>query len=189
MKFFYFTFLALLFLAPLQSPAASNAAESMQKKLDHIQKNGAVERPNETPTTFTEDEINGYLASDLISLPAGVQSVHVTGEHGAVTGTAHIDFDQIKSGRRSSNPMLLMFSGTHDVQVNTHAYGQNHQGYVHVDSVFLDGVEIPEFVLQLFVQKYLQPKYPNIGMDSQFTLPDKIDSAKSGEHVLSVVQK
>jgi hypothetical protein len=189
MKFFYFIFLALLFLVPLQSPAASNAAESMRKKLDHIEKNGAGPHPDETPTSFTEDEINGYFASDLVQLPEGVQSVHVTGEDGAITGTAQIDFDQIKSGNRSSNPMLLIFSGTHDVQVNAHAHGQNHQGHVHVDSVFLDGVEIPEFVLQLFVQKYLQPKYPNIGIDSQFPLPDKVDSAKIGKHVLSVIQK
>lgn len=189
MKFFYFITLAILFLIPLQSPAAYNAAESMQRKLDHIEKNGAAAHPDETPTLFTESEVNSYFASDLVQLPAGVQSVHVTGENGTVNGTAHIDFDQIKTGHRSSNPMLLIFSGTHDVQVNTHAYAQNHQGYVHVDSVFLDGVEIPEFVLQLFVQKYLQPKYPDIGIDSQFALPDKIDSAKVGEHVLSVIQK
>jgi hypothetical protein len=85
--------------------------------------------------------------------------------------------------------MLLIFTGMHDVQVNVHAHGQNHQGYVHVDSVFLDGVEIPEFVLQLFVQKYLQPQYPDVGIDSRFALPDKIDSAKIGKHILSVIQK
>jgi hypothetical protein len=189
MKSFYFAVLSLTLLIPLQSPAASKAAESMQKKLDFIEKNGAASHPNETPTVFTEDEVNGYLGSELVTLPAGVQSVHVSGEDGAVSGTAHIDFDQIKSGRHSSNPMLLIFSGTHDVQVNVHAHGQNHQGHVHVDSVLLDGVEIPEFILQLFIEKYLQPKYPDIGIDSQFALPDKIDSAKIGEHVLTVIQK
>lgn len=189
MKFFYFIFLALLFFIPIQSLATSKGAESMKKKLEFIERNGAAPHPDERPTVFTEEEINAYFASGLITLPDCVQSVHVSGKNGTVTGTAHIDFDQIKTGRRSSNPLLMIFSGTHDVQVNAHAHGQSHQGYVHVDSVLLDGVEIPQFVLQLFVQKYLQPKYPNIGIDSQFALPDKIDSAKIGEHILSVIQK
>ena len=51
---------------------------------------------------------------------------------------------------------------------------------VHVDSVSLDGVEIPSFVLELFVQKYLKPKYPNIGMDSRFALPARVDAATVG---------
>ena len=60
---------------------------------------------------------------------------------------------------------------------------------VHVDSVSLDGVEIPRFVLQLFVEKYLQPKYPNVGLDSRFGLPDRIDTAIVGQHRLTVAQK
>ena len=53
----------------------------------------------------------------------------------------------------------------------------------------LDGVEIPQFALELFVEKFLTPKYPQIGMDSQFTLPDRIDTAIVGLHKLTVTQK
>ena len=70
-----------------------------------------------------------------------------------------------------------------------HAHGAARQGYVHVDSVSLDGVEVPRFVLQLFVEKYLQPKYPNIGLNSQFKLPVKIDTATVGQQKLTVTQK
>jgi hypothetical protein len=58
-----------------------------------------------------------------------------------------------------------------------------------VDSVSLDGVEIPEFVLELFAEKYLQPKNPQIGLDSQFALPNRIDTATVGLHKLIVTQK
>jgi hypothetical protein len=71
----------------------------------------------------------------------------------------------------------------------THAHGEGRRGYVHVDSVSLDNIEVPRFVLQLFVEKYLQPKYPQIGLDSQFALPDLIDSATVGQHQLTVTQK
>jgi hypothetical protein len=106
-----------------------------------------------------------------------------------VTSTARVDFDQLKTGRNSSNPLLSVFAGVHDVVVVAHAHGIGGHGFVHVDSVSLDGVEIPAFVLQIFVQKYLQPRYPNIGLDSRFALPDRVDTATVGLRTLTITQK
>ena len=72
---------------------------------------------------------------------------------------------------------------------SAHAYGTRGEGIVHVDSVSIDGVEVPSFVLQLFVDKYLKPKYPNVGIDSRFALPARIDTATVGLHKVSVTQK
>jgi hypothetical protein len=44
-------------------------------------------------------------------------------------------------------------------------------------------------VLQLFVEKYLQPKYPEIGLDSRFALPERIDTAVVGERRLVLIQR
>ena len=167
----------------------SEAAASAQHKVDHIEANGALARPNPAPTEFTEQEINAYIASGKIQLPDGVKSVHMVGVDGTVTGTARVDFDQIQAGHKSSNPLLSMFSGVHDVEVQAHAQGSGGTGTVHVDSVILDGAEIPRFLLQLFVEKYLQPKYPDVGLDSRFALPDRIDTATIGRHLLTVTQK
>ena len=87
------------------------------------------------------------------------------------------------------NPLLSVFTGVHEIVVAAHAQGGGHEGVVHVDSVALDGVDIPRFVLQSFVEKYLQPKYPEIGLDSRFSLPQKIDTASVGEHRVTVTQK
>jgi len=167
----------------------SAAAANAQRKMDHIESNGALEHPDPAPTAFTEQEINAYIASGKIELPDGVKSVHLVGVDGTATGTARVDFDQIKTGRKSSNPLLSMFSGVHDVEVQAHAQGSGGNGTVHVDSVMLDGAEIPHFLLQLFVEKYLQPKYPDIGLDSRFALPDRIDTATIGKHLLTITQK
>jgi hypothetical protein len=43
--------------------------------------------------------------------------------------------------------------------------------------------------LEYFVSKYITPKYPNIGLDSQFRLPNRIDTATVGYHKLTVTQK
>ena len=188
---------AVIFLILVKAPIAqinpssnsSAAVSSVERKLQGIESNGALARPDQTPTEFTEQEINAYFASGAIKLPAGVQSVNFQGQPEIVIATARVDFDQIKAGRHSSNPLLSMFSGIHDVVVSAHVHGAGGQGYVNVDSVSLDGVEIPRFALEMFVEKYLQPKYPSVGLDSQFALPDRIDTAKVGLHKLTITQK
>ncbi|PYX06742.1 MAG: hypothetical protein DMG88_17245 [Acidobacteria bacterium] len=175
--------------APQSRPLPSSAVASMDRKLQRIETNGASAHPDQTPTEFTEEEVNSYIASGRVQLPSGVQSVKFQGEPGVVIANTRVDFDQLKSGRNSSNPLLGIFTGIHDVVVQAHAKGGGGQGVVNVDTVSLDGVEIPRFALQLFAEKYLRPKYPNIGLDSRFALPVRIDTATVGQHKLTITQK
>lgn len=183
----------LVLLAAFAAFAAGNKTSpelaSMNRKIARLEANGRSAHPNTAPTVMTEAEINAYLASDEVQFPAGVKSVHLTGSQGTISGTAKIDFDQVRAGIHSSNPLLSIFSGVHNVDVDAHAYGWGGQGYVHVDTVSLDGVEVPNFVLELFVDKYIQPRNPNIGIDSRFKLPNRIDSAVVGQHQVTLIQK
>lgn len=172
-----------------KSSANAAAAASMEKKLQHIESNAAASRPDSTPTELTEQEVNAYFASGKINLPQGVRSVVFQGQPGVVTATSRVDFDQFKAGQDSSNPLLEIFNGVHDIVVVANAYGSGGQGVVKVDSVSIDGVEIPRFVLQLFVERYVQPKYPQAGLDSRFRLPDRIDTARVGLQKLTITQK
>jgi hypothetical protein len=178
-------------LSQAQTRSAPNPSlvASFERKLQHLQSNGAQGRPDPSPTEFSEQEINAYFGSGNVQLPAGVQSVVFQGQPGIVFGTARVDFDQLKAGKNSFNPLLSVFSGLHDVVVTAHAYGAKREGLVHVDSVSLDGVDVPQFVLELFVEKYLKPRYPNIGLDSRFALPAGVDSAIVGLHRVTVTQQ
>ena len=162
---------------------------SFERKLQDLKKNAAQAHPDPAPTELSEQEINAYFASGNVQLPTGVQSVVFQEQPGMVIGTARVDFDRLKAGKSSYNPLLSVFSGVHDVVVTTHAYGAKGQGIVHVDSVSLDGVEVPRFVLELFVEKYLEPKYPNVGLDSRFSLPARVEAATIGLHKVTVTQK
>jgi hypothetical protein len=155
----------------------------------YLQSNGAQARPHPAPTEFTEPEINAYFASGSVKLPVGVRSVAFQEQPGVVIATARVDFDQLKAGRNSYNPLLSVFSGLHDAVVTAHAHGASGQGLVHVDTVQLDGVEIPGFVLEMFVEKYLKPKYPNLGLDSRFTMPARVEGVTIGLHKVAVTQK
>jgi len=174
-----------------QDRASVNSAlvAALEKKVNHLQSNADRKPPDSTPTEFSEAEINAYFASGNIDLPAGVQSVALQEQPGIVIGTSRVDFDQLKAGKNSYNPLLSVFSGVHDVVATAHAYGVKREGFVHVDSVSIDGVEVPQFVLELFVQKYLKPKYPNVGIDSRFALPARVDAATIGLHKVTVVQR
>ncbi|MGB8132163.1 MAG: hypothetical protein WCG81_20415 [Candidatus Angelobacter sp.] len=176
-----------------QTSAAHNAghrlADSLQAKLDHIQQNGEQEHPDQTPTVMTEEEVNDYIAAGRITLPQGVKKLRMEGRSGVVTAFLNVDFDQIREGQSSSNPMLSLFSGQHDVRVEADAVGSGREGRVHVREVTIDGFSVPKMALEYFVSKYITPKYPNVGIDSQFQLPNKIDMATVGYHKVTITQK
>jgi hypothetical protein len=176
-------------LAQTRSASKYQPLASFERKLQHVESNGAQSQPDPSPTEFSEQEINAYFASGSVKLPVGVQSVVFQEQPGVVIGTSRVDFDQLKAGKNSYNPLLSIFSGLHDVVVAAHAYGARREGFVHVDSVSLDGVEVPQFVLELFVEKYLKPKYPNTGLDSRFALPARVDAATIGLHRVTITQQ
>jgi hypothetical protein len=163
--------------------------DSAETKFDHIHQNGQKPRPDPHPTELTEQEVNAYLAAGKVRLPTGVDSVRLVGTPGIITGRCRVDFDRVRAGRSNSNPLLQLFSGVHDIVVEAQAAGSNHRGRVQVNSVTIDGIEVPNFVLELFVDKYVTPRYPGVGVDSTFALPDKIETATVGQHKLAIVQK
>src|SRR4029077_9670578 len=103
-------------------------------------RNGQKPRPDPHPTELTEQEVNAYLASGKVRLPAGVESVHLVGMAGTITGRCRVDFDRVRAGRSNSNPLLKLFSGVHEVVVEAQAAGSNHRGRVHVNSGAIEGI-------------------------------------------------
>ena len=175
--------------ASKSSKSQAAAADRFQQKLEHLRANGLQAHPDQAPTVFPEDELNAYFAARRVALPAGLKSVQFVITPGALQSALTVDFDQLTANARSSNPLLSIFSGVHDVKVKAHGEGSGGVARAHVDSVSLDGSELPRFVLELFVDKFLKPKYPNASLDPTFKLPDKIDLLTLGEHKATVTQK
>lgn len=183
--------LALLIVAGLSFGAGTprTPVQSAEQKLHYLDDNATREHPDPRPTELTEAEVNAYLASGKVRLPAGVEALHLAGAPGVITARCRVDFESVRAGRANSNPLLGLFSDVHDVEVEAQASGSNHRGRVHVNSVAIDGIEVPHFILQLFVEKYVTPRYPGVGLDSTFALPDKIETATVGPHRLTVIQR
>ena len=167
----------------------TEAADAFQKKLDHIQENAKRETPDERPTIVLEDEVNAYFAQRRLKLPDGVQSVRFQFQPGKVIAFTRVDFEEITKERHSWNPLLALFSGVHDAEVVAHAEGHAGRAQVNVDSVTLDGVSVPRIALELFMEKFVQRKFPNVRMDGHYKLPEKLDTVTIQPRQSTVTQK
>ncbi len=161
----------------------------MEQKIAYLKMNAARPHPDPKPTEITEQEANAYFNEGGVKLPKGVSNVRLTTKPGQIEGHAQVDFDEIMQGRGANNPLASLFTGHHDVHAVSQASSSNGLGTIRVQSVDLDGTQIPEWALEWFVQRYVTPRYPNVGMNSTFKLPLRIDSAVVETGKVKLVQR
>jgi len=162
---------------------------AMEQKIAYLKQNAAKPHPDPKPTELTEREANAYFNEGGVKLPKGVSHVRLTSTPGVIDGHAQVDFEALTQGKTSANPLFSLFSGTHDIHVVAQATASNGTGSIRAQSVSLDGIEVPQMLLQLFAQHFLTPKYPNVGITSTFKLPLRIDSAVVESGQVTLVQK
>jgi hypothetical protein len=180
----------LLALPSAAQPAHSPEFESARRKFAWIAENGERAEPSTKPTVVTAEEWNAYLNEGGVKLPAGLSHLHISSEPGMAHAQARVDFDRLTANRTRGNPLLFLFTGTHQVAITARAEGADGMGTVHVESVAFDGLEIPRIALEYFANHFLRPKYGNaVALDSSFRLPDRIDTAVVGADQLSITQR
>lgn len=192
MQFPFVIFVALAVALGISAPedtGAAAAAKRMERKLDYLVHNSRRPSPDPKPTVLTQEEVNAYFSEGKVQLPQGVQSVTFQGEPGRITAVARVDFDEVRRGRQSANPLLAVFTGVHDVKVAAQAEGAEGKGVVKVESVAIDGVTVPRVLLELFVERFVQPRYPKVGLESEFQMPARIHTALVGQEQISLIQR
>jgi hypothetical protein len=186
------TVLALLLLAAsavAQNPQHSAEYGSADRKIAAMDAYDAGASRAGHVTVLTDAEMNAFFAEGGVKWPDGVSDVKIDDQPAVVNGSGQVDFDKITAKNRSSNPMLALFTGVHTVRVTAQLAGIKGRASVKVQSVSLDGLEIPRVALEFFIEKYLQPKYPEADLDTTFGMPDRIDSAIVGDHQITFTQR
>lgn len=183
------TALASFVFAQGQSAGQAGLADSLERKVAHLRANGARERPDRRPTVLTDAEVDAYMNSGRLKVPAGISDIHLVTSAGIATGSARVDFDLLLEKRRSMNPLWMLFTGVHDVKVRARTFGRNGVAEVHVESVHFDGREVPRRALEFFIDRFLRPKVPQAGLDASFKMPVRIHSAIVGEGRTTLVQR
>ncbi len=172
-----------------QQHERQTAQEAVVAKLNYLRENAARKRPDSKPVEFSQNEINAYFAAGSVQLPPGVQNVTYELHPQQIIGAAQIDFDKFRAGRSDNNPLLAIFSGTHQVVVDSFAEGNDGQALIRVNSVAVDGVNLPRFAIEMFVKRYIQPKHPEIGMETRFVMPARVVTATVSEQKATLLQR
>jgi hypothetical protein len=159
-------------------PTSVAAADRMDKKLSQILENGS--RPVRTPlvTTLSEEEINSYFEYRMAEkIPKGVSKVRLTLSKDRVSGTATVNFDQVKAAQKKPvNPLLdNLLTGTKPISAAGTFTSQNGTGVFHLEEVSIGSMNVSGFLLDLLIRHFIKPRYPNVAIDSPFPLPEHID--------------
>ena len=186
-----FTCFALLcvFLAQSSSADHSSTYLSADKKISAMVAFESNPPRNGLITTLSDAEINAYFSEGGVKWPDGVSEVRIEDQPAVINGSGLVDFDKVTAKNRSSNPLLALFTGVHTVRVTAQAAAVHGRASIKVQNVSLDGLDIPRPALEYFVEKYLQPKYPEADLDSVFGMPDRVDTAIVGDRQITFTQK
>ncbi len=165
-------------LAHAQEPTRAEA-DAMQTKLERVAAAAETLRPTDAPplrTTFTEREINAYLALEGPAfLPPGIAMPRVRlGDNGRVQARAIVDLDAVRRSReRSAFDPLNYLTGAVDVVAAGRVEGSGGEGLIRYESATVGGVAVPKTVAQELLRFYTRtPERPGgFAFDEPFDLP------------------
>lgn len=96
-----------------------------------------------------------------------------------------MDFDKVKEALTTPlDPVLsYLLQGVHTIGVEGTLSGSEGVGQFYLETVTLDGVTLPRFVVDLLIQRFVKSRYPSVAIDRPFSLPFSIEEVevKTGE--------
>ncbi|MGA2183886.1 MAG: hypothetical protein ABSH47_12725 [Bryobacteraceae bacterium] len=170
-------FLPLLVLfAGVVNPAAwSPEASSAASKLDLIRSGRAA--PGST-VVFTAREINAYAAVQLpVYIPRGWRNARLELGNGSATGTALVDFVQVRRGAGQTTNWFLakLIEGERPVKVTTSIQSAHGRATVYLRRVEISGVAVSGSALDFLIDNFLRPIFPEVRINEPFPLLDNIE--------------
>jgi hypothetical protein len=181
--------------AHAQEPTRAEA-DAMRTKLERVA--GAAETPRPADarplrTTFTEREINAYLALDGPEfLPPGIAMPRVRlGDDGRVAARAIVDLDAVRRSReRSLLDPLAYLTGAVEVVAEGSIEGNEGEGLIRYESATVGGVAVPATVAQELLRFYTRtPERPRgFAFDEPFDLPAGLRAVSVERESVTVAQ-
>jgi hypothetical protein len=189
--------LVILSLSASSTAAAQLSKEHgdrLERKIDEIAKNAAMEVVRSKRTPMSELEINSYLNFNVRDkIPRGLTNPQISlNGNGALSGRVLVDIDEFKRHRASGGLMdpLSYISGQVPVTARGVLRAQEGKGRFQLVSAEILGVPLPKPILQELVAYFSRtPENPNgINMDAPFNLPAKIREVVVNPREAVVVQ-
>jgi len=157
---------------------SEKAAKSLQQKIDAIQdaENNPKHKPGSTRVEVSEVELESYLLYSLKEdIPAQVDSADVQLAQDTVALDTQITF----SSNATGNPVFdALVGGTHNLFVKGKLVAREHRGKFDLLEVRVDGIPVPNVLIQSLMKRYVQPKYPDVDLNEPFDMPWGIQELK-----------
>jgi hypothetical protein len=185
-----FTILLLVAIAPTSSlpdsavasradTRTSTTPSSLEQKIQVLSDTTTRPGARYDPVVLTDDEANTYLRNHARDfLPPAVQNpeLRIASDH--VTGSAEVDFNQLNQGTQTSNDwtssiLASVFKGKQRVTAEGKLETSNGHGKVTIENVSIGSTSIPDWLVQLLLQNYVQNRY-NVDLSKPFVLPDHV---------------
>ena len=157
---------------------SEKAAKSLQQKIDAIQdaENNPKHKPGSARVEISEAELESYLLYSLKEdIPAQVDSADVQLAQDTVSLDTQITF----SSNATGNPVFdALVGGTHNLFVKGKLAARERRGKFDLLEVRVDGIPVPNVLIQSLIKRYVQPKYPDVDLNEPFDMPWGIQELK-----------
>jgi hypothetical protein len=71
-----------------------------------------------------------------------------------------------------------LVGGTHNLYLKGKLVAQKGRGRFDLQDVRVDGIPVPNLLIQTLIKKYVQPKYPEVDLNKPFDMPWGIQELK-----------
>jgi hypothetical protein len=170
-------FILLIVLATIASlgQTPSKAAASLQGKIDTIKKADADKKRVGTQSLdVLEPELEAYVQTSMKKdIPVQLESIKVRLTPGTVAADARLT---IPPGSTGNMLVDAIIGGTHNLLIKGKLTASRRIGKFDLQDLTVDGIPVPNILIDVLLKKYVKPKYPNVDLKEPFDLPWGIDA-------------
>lgn len=185
---------ALAVAAGAQQTPTRAEGDSMERKLLGITDRGLLPPEQLVPavkTSFTDRELNAYLMYNAQPrMPVGLREPRVAVPAvNRFDARAVVDLDEVRKSK-DYGFLGLLLQGVHELKISGTFTGSNGKGLVHLSASSLDGVSVPQSLVDTLVSHFSKsPDLPGgFQLDKPFDLPSRIRVLQLQAGVVTVVQ-
>ena len=159
---------------------AERAAASLESKINTIKKADADKKRHERARLdITETELESYVMVYLRKdIPIQIESVRAHLTPGVVAADTRLT---IPAGTTGNTLVDALVTGTHNLLISGKLTAAKGEGKFDLQSLSVDGIPVPNILIDALLRKYAKPKYPDVDLKEPFDLPWGIQSIDIGQ--------
>jgi hypothetical protein len=160
--------------------SAERSASSLQTKINTIKKaNADKKRREQSMLDISEAELESYVMVYLRKdIPVQIESIRVKLTPGVIAADTRLT---IPAGSTGNALVDALVSGTHNMYINGKMTAAKGEGKFDLQSLSIDGIPVPNILIDTLIRKYAKPKYPNVDLKEPFDLPWGIEDIEIGQ--------